>query len=281
MPEFDTTGPIAATITLAAGDVRVTAGDTPGTTVEVRPANPGSERDRTWAEQTVVEYANGRLLVKGPKQRNFGIFAKTGVIDVAITLPAGSGVDADGGVLNLTGTGPLGEVRAKSGVGDIQLDRVAALEAKSGAGNISVRAVDGDATATTGAGDLRLGDTGGKAQLKTGTGQTRLDSAGGHVRIRSSNGEVLVGRAGGDVDASTANGAIRIGEVSPGTVTLKTALGELEIGVPEGLPAYLDVHTSFGTVHSRLSASEAPAGGGSHVEVNARTSYGDIVIRRP
>jgi len=284
MPEFDTTGPIAVTVNLAAGDVRVIAGDTPGTTVRVRPGNPSSEQDRSYAEQTVVECADGRLLVKGPKPRGFGVIgpsSKTGVIDVEIVLAAGSSLDADGSILNLTGTGTLGATRVKSGVGDIRLDHVASADLKTGTGAVTVQGVDGDATANTGAGDLRIGPVGGRAQLKTGSGETQIEGAAAGLRARSSNGGVQAGRVGGDVDVASANGAIRIGEVAAGRVTLKTALGDLEIGVPEGLPAYLDMHTSFGNVLSRLDASEAPGAGQQHVEITARTSYGDITIRRP
>ncbi|MEV6632862.1 DUF4097 family beta strand repeat-containing protein [Actinoplanes sp. NPDC051470] len=281
MPDFDTTGPIEATINVVAGNVRVTAGDTPGTTVEVRPANPGSDRDQTFAEQTVVEYANGRLLVKGPKQKNFGIFGgKAGVVDVEITLATGSGIDADGGILNLTSRGALGDCRVKAGVGDVRLERVASVDARTGAGALTVLTVDGDATAVSGSGEVRVGEVGKNAQLKTGNGETRLESVGGDLRARSSNGSVMVGRAGGNVDAATANGSIRIDEIAGGTVSLKTALGELEVGVPEGLPAYLDLHTSFGTVHNRLTASDAPGGGQRHAEVRAHTSYGDVIVRR-
>lgn len=288
MPEFDTTGPIDVTVVLVAGDVRITAGDRPGTTVQVRPGNPGSEVDKRFADQTVVEFTNGRLLVKGPKhpflslmQPVIGVFGKPGVIDVEIALATGSHIDVDGGILTLTSTGALGKSRVKSGMGDIRMARVASVDARTGSGAVSVQTVDGDATVSTGAGELRLGDVGGGAQLKTATGETRVESVGGYLRVRSSHGSVQVGRAGGDVDAATAAGDIRIGEVGPGSVTLKTAVGELQVGVPEGLPAYLDVHTSFGSVHNQLTSGGAPADGARHVRVSARTSAGDIVVRRP
>ena len=47
------------------------------------------------AEQTRVEYADGQLLVKGPKQRGFGLFGKPGSIDVTVGLPAGSQILGD------------------------------------------------------------------------------------------------------------------------------------------------------------------------------------------
>lgn len=288
--EFDTSGPIDVTLDLPIGDVRITAGDTPGTTVHVRPANPQREVDNRFAEQTLVEYADGRLLVKGPRNPVLGLLQpvigpftskNSGIVDVQITVATGSALGAEGGVLNLTSTGALGDCRVKSGMGDIRLDRVGAVTAQTGAGTVIVQAADGDAEVTTGSGELRVGAVGRGARLKNANGQTRIESVVGTLRVRSSNGVILIGRTGGDVDAATAHGDIRIDEVGPGNVALKTAMGELEVGVPAGMPAYLDVQTAFGTVQNRLSESGAPRGGEQHVEIHARSSYGDIVIRRP
>ena len=290
MPEFDTTGPIDVTIDLPVGDVRITAGDTPGTTVHVRPANPKREADKRVAEQTTVEYADGRLLVKGPQNPVLGLLRpvigpfngkNSGIVTVDITVATGSSLSADGGVINLTSTGTLGDCRVKSGCGDIRLDRAGSVTAHTGAGTVVVQAADGDAEVSTGSGEVRVGTVGHGARLKNANGQTHIESVGGALRARASNGGILVGRTGGAVDAATAHGDIRIGEVGPGAVGLKTAMGELEVGVPDGMPAYLDVQTSFGNVQNQLSQSGAPRDGEQHVEIHARTAYGDIVIRRP
>jgi hypothetical protein len=41
------------------------------------------------------------------------------------------------------------------------------------------------------------------------------------------------------------------------------------------------VSTQFGRVHNHLDAADGPEPADETVEVRARTSYGDIVIRRP
>ena len=48
MPSFDTPNPITATISVVAGDVRVTAGDAGATTVTVEPTDASNAADR-WA----------------------------------------------------------------------------------------------------------------------------------------------------------------------------------------------------------------------------------------
>ncbi|MEA2340327.1 MAG: hypothetical protein QOG11_404, partial [Solirubrobacteraceae bacterium] len=72
----------------------------------------------------------------------------------------------------------------------------------------------------------------------------------------------------------------RLGEVVRGAVRLVTAAGELEVGIRQGTAALLDVRSRFGSIRSSLSAADAPAPSDTTVDVHARTSYGDIVIRR-
>jgi ABC-2 type transport system ATP-binding protein len=50
--------------------------------------------------------------------------------------------------------------------------------------------------------------------------------------------------------------------------------------VAEGTAAHLDLHTQFGNLHNQLDVTDAPAEGEHTVSIRARTSYGDITIRR-
>jgi len=281
MPVFDTPEPITATIELVVGDLRITARDRPDTAVEVRPSDPGTELDVRAAEQTRVEYADGRLLVKVPKQRGLGLFGKAGSVDVEIELPAGSRLHAQTGVAAVSGTGPLGECWIRTGVGDIRLDRTGPVDLKTGGGSVAVLGITGNALIATGTGDVRVGAVDGDALLKNSDGDTWVGPVTGELRVKASNGDILVGRAAAGVTATSSAGSIRVDEAAGGTVSLKTSMGQVEVGIPAGTPAHLDLHTQFGNVLNRLGASEAPPAGDRTVQVRARTSYGDIVIRRP
>src|SRR6266542_7009435 len=91
MPVFDTPEPISVTVELGVGDIRIVASDRTDTIVEVRPSDEAKKSDVTAAEQTRVEYAGGRLLIKGPKNWRQYTFRGGGEsIDVQIELPAGS-----------------------------------------------------------------------------------------------------------------------------------------------------------------------------------------------
>jgi hypothetical protein len=66
-----------------------------------------------------------------------------------------------------------------------------------------------------------------------------------------------------------------------GSVVIETKIGDLEVGIREGTAAWLDVSSRFGHVHNALEAADAPETTTDTVEVRARTSVGEVVIRRP
>ena len=281
MPTFDTPQPIAATVEVYVGDVRITAGDRTDTTVEVRPSDPHSEIDVRAAEQTRVEYAAGRLLVKAPKPRGLAMFGRSAPsVDVEIGLPTGSHLRGDAGVGAFHGAGTFGAVKIKTGAGDVHLDNTATLDINTATGAVVIGTVAGSAEVTTASGTIRVGAFGADATVKNSNGETRIGTVDGELRVNAANGDILVDHARAGVTASTANGNVRIGAVSRGAVTLRTSAGWLEVGIARGTAAYLDLHTSFGKVRSDLDTSGAPEAGEQSVEVKARTSFGDITVRR-
>jgi hypothetical protein len=280
MPTFDTPEPISAVVELAVGDVRITAGDRGDTAVEIRPSDGAHEQDVRAAEQTRVEYSAGRLLVKAPRQRSLSLFGKPGSVDVTIGLPAGSQLYGDAAVAAFHCAGRLGECRLKTATGDIQLEHTGPLEANTAAGAIVVDRVAGPAEVTTGSGRVRLREVDGAAVIKNSNGDSWVGEIAGDLRVNAANGSISVDHANAGIDAKTANGDVRIGGIARGSASLKTSFGEIEVGIRAGTAARLDVHTQFGRIHNHLDASEGPGPSDQTAEVSARTSYGDIVIRR-
>ena len=280
MPNFETPQPISVTLELGVGDVRITASDRTDTVVLVRPTDESDESDVQAAGQVRVDYANGLLEIRGPKARMFDFSRKTRSVDVSIELPSGSRVSADLQVGDVGSEGRLGECRFKTTAGNIRLDRTGPLRLDTGAGHVSAAGVAGNAEIHTGTGKVRVGAVEGSVVVKNSNGDTEIDSAAGDVRVRAANGAISIDRAGAGVDAKTANGAIRLGEVVRGAVALGTAAGDLEIGIAEGTAAWLEVNTGFGHVRNQLAEAAQPGASDETVEVRARTSYGDITIRR-
>lgn len=280
MTTFETPEPITATLDLSVGSARIIASDRDDTVVEVLPSDSSKNDDIKAAEQTRVEYADGRLSVIAPKTwKRYSLFSHGGSIQVRIELPTGSRLRGDSGMGDFGSEGRLGDCRVKTSYGNICLDETAALEAHSSYGDITVDLVGGDAQVYTSSGDIRVRDVKGAAQVKNSNGDCTVGAVDGDLRVKSSNGDVTIERAGASVDAKTANGSILVTEVSRGSVTLATACGDLEIGIREGTAAWLDVSSAYGKVRNSLTASDNPPTG-DPVEVHARTSYGDVVIRR-
>src|SRR5689334_23247926 len=106
MPVYDTPRPITATVKIAAGDIKFVASERSDTTVDVRPRRPRSNVDVKAAEETVVEFTDGSLSVKGPKATR--MFGRTGSIEVTVALPSGSTVISESAAGDVTTEGPLG-----------------------------------------------------------------------------------------------------------------------------------------------------------------------------
>jgi Putative adhesin len=281
MPTFDTPEPISITMELGVGDIRIAASDRADTVVTVLPSDAAKKSDVTAAEQTRVEYAGGRLLIKAPKGWKQYSFRGGGEsIDVRIEAPAGSHLRGGAGVAALRGTGRLGECRFRTGVGDVQVEQAGLVELKTGAGDITVEQAAGDAELTTGSGALRIDRIDGAAMVKNSNGDTWIGEVAGDLLARAANGTISVEQAHAAVSARTANGDVRLGEVARGAILAETASGKVDIGIRYGIPAWLDLDTRFGNVRNDLDAAERPAPGEDAVEIRARTAFGDITIRR-
>jgi DUF4097 and DUF4098 domain-containing protein YvlB len=217
--------------------------------------------------------------VTAPKQK-LGLFGKTGSIDVTIDLPTGSSLRGDAAVATFRCAGRLGECHVKIATGDVQFNQTGPLDLHTGAGGVVVDHVTGHAEVDTGTGRIRLREITGTAVVKNSNGDTWIGAVEGDLRANAANGDIRVDRANADVNANTARGDVRIGGLARGSATLSTAFGQIEVAIDAGTAAQLDVQTKFGRVDNQLTATDRPEPTEQTVSVRARTSYGDIVIRR-
>jgi len=281
MPTFDTPEPISVTVELRAGDVRIVASDRYDTKVEVRPTHSARKSDVAAAAQTRVEYAEGRLSVKAPKGwKPFTFRGDSDSIDVEIALPTGSDVRGDAAAAAFRCTGRLGDCNLKTAAGEIHVDEAGAARFRTARGDITVDRSVGDAEVTTASGAVRIDHVDGTATVKNSNGDTWIGRITGELHVNAANGRIVVEQAQAAVEAKTANGDVRLLDVTRGAVVARTACGKVDIGVHDGVAAWLDLDTSFGNVRSELTASERPEPGEDAVEVVARTAFGDITIRR-
>lgn len=280
MPTFETPEPIFASLNLNGGSLRINAGDRADTVVELKASDPFSDEDVKAAEQTEVGFANGQLWVRVPRNsRARWLFGWGGSVDVTLDLPSGSRIDVDASA-EIRCIGRLGDAKVRTADGDIQLEHAGRAQLTTGDGDVIVDSAAGHAEVTTANGDVRVRMIDGPASITTSNGDIMIGEVAGDLRLNTAHGEIAIDRALAGVVAKTAHGSVRVGEVVRGRVELGTYSGDVELGVRPGTAAWLDVNSDYGTVHIALAAAEGPAEAEETVEVRARTSDGDIMVRR-
>jgi hypothetical protein len=280
MPTFETPQPIDITVDVLLGNVTIIASDRADTVVEVRPSDAAKKDDVRAAQETEVDFAAGHLTVKEPKGwKMYTPFSGDASIDVTIEAPAGSRLHGTASMCRFLVTGELGQCELKTSAGDLQLEKAGPLELRTSGGNITVDQVVSRANITTGTGIVRIREIDGSAVVKNSNGDSTIRDVVGDLQVNAANGNITVERARGSVTAKTANGNIRVGDASRGSLRLETSLGELEVGIHPGSAAYLDVNTKAGTVHNQMESTGQPAPSEETVQVYARNSFGNIIIR--
>src|SRR3954467_6435462 len=214
MRSFETPHPIAITIDLALGDLRVSAGERADTVVTVQPTDPSKAADVTAANDTRIEYADNRLAITTPRSwKRFSPFEHGGSVQVTIDVPAGSSLEASSSLGDLQVDGELDRCQVKTAMGNIRLDHAGPLTLKTGYGNVDVDRVAGDVDITTGSGDVRIGTVVGAAIVKNSNGATSIDRVAGDLRVKAANGSIRIGSAQESVGAKSAAGSIEVGSL--------------------------------------------------------------------
>lgn len=281
MPTFATPRPVSLLVELAVAEVRITAGDRTTTAFDVEPGDAGDQDDVRAAQDVRVEHADDRVTVRGPRERAWlNRRLRGGAVQVTIELPAGSHVDGEVGVGAFACHGRLGDCRLRTGAGDVRLERAAAVDVKTGTGDVQVDVATGRTEVALGAGDVRLRELAHAAVVKNANGDTWVGSVAGDLRVSVANGSITVDRAQANVGAKAAIGDVRVGEVVRGSVVLQTHAGDLDVGIREGTAAWLDVRSATGSVRNALGAVDAPDPSAPTVEIRARTTTGDVAIHR-
>ncbi|WP_206795537.1 DUF4097 family beta strand repeat-containing protein [Amycolatopsis sp. MtRt-6] len=216
MQNFTTPAPIATVLDIPAGRVRFDASLRSDTVVQVLPADPAKSRDVKAASQASVSFEDGVLRVSLAAKNQY--FGPSGALDVVVSLPAGSSVEAKSASVELRGVGRLGDVIVEGAHGEVVIDEAASLRLTAHAGDVSVGRLTGPAEVTTGKGDIRI-----------------AEAASGKLVLSTQAGDVSVGAAPGvsaSLDAGTTYGRIRNALKNEGTPDLTihatTSYGDID-----------------------------------------------------
>lgn len=262
---FPLDGPINLLVRAGHGSVTVDAqDDLTEASVTLEPGVQGADI----LAQTVVQMRGPTLVVHSPRQGGifdlpiFGGSRDHHGIDMRIVVPSGTAVKISAFTAPISITGRVGGAdlafaAAEAAVGHVDGD----LRLRFGSGTAEAAHVGGSVQVRSGSGDAQFGEIGGALTSGCGSGVLRVRVVHGAVRSRCGSGTARLDEVHGDVDATSGSGS-------------------LEIGLPAGVTAHLDVHTGSGRVQSELPIENEPATRTDAITVRARTGSGDVRLFR-
>jgi len=280
---FQTPGAVQLDVRLGAGEVSLEATTTEETTVVLEPLRDNDASVE--AVQTArVEFREGGArpeIVVDVRGRSRSLFRGAEVL-VRVTCPLESGVDVQTGSADVEGRGLFGSVDVETGSGDVQFGEVSGNGKISAAsGDVEVGLIGGEGNVNTASGDVQIRMIGGDGRVNTASGDVVIRTAGGSLQVNSASGDVLVKEALGSVSVNTASGDQAIGNVLHDRVDLKSASGDIRVGIKQGSALHVDARSRSGEVRSELEVSDVPpAGDAPLVELRANTMSGDITVTR-
>jgi DUF4097 and DUF4098 domain-containing protein YvlB len=252
--DFATHEPPKLRFGIAGGRIEVETADVAETTVDV-------EAIRGNVEDLKVEQHGRDIVVESRKRLGFRGDQEFGV---RIRAPHGSDADANVASATFRAVGRLGSVEVNSASGDVHVEDVE--------GVLKIRSASGD---------VQVGAVSGRADVNTASGDVQVGSAGRGGTIRSASGDVVIGEAAHEVKLNTASGDMQIGSIAEGSVDVKSASGDVRIGIKQGSRLFVDARSLSGDTTSEVELGGVEvAAGGPLVEVKGTTMSGDIRIVR-
>jgi DUF4097 and DUF4098 domain-containing protein YvlB len=279
---FETPGDVRLEIRLGAGEVRLDTADMKETKVVLEPLrnNDASTAAVASARIELRERGGGHEVVIDARDRGRGLFRNAEVL-VTVNSPHGTSVESKTGSADITGHGRFGSVEVETGSGDVEFGEVAEARVNAASGDVQLGDVGSDARINTASGDVQIRSIGGEAKINSASGDVILREVAGELSVNTASGDVLVRETGAAVSVNTASGDQEIGSVGAGKVTLKSASGDLKVGIPEGTNLWVDARSRSGEVRSELPVSDLPPEGEAPVvELRANTMSGDITVSR-
>jgi DUF4097 and DUF4098 domain-containing protein YvlB len=280
---FQTPGETRLDIRLGSGEVRLETAEVQETTVVLESLrdNDASTAAVENARVELRDRGKGHEVVIDVRDRGRGIFRNAEVL-VSVTCPEGTSVETKSGSADVEGRGRFGSVEVETGSGEVEFSEIAGeAHVNAASGDVQIASIGGDARLNTASGDVQIRSIGGDAKINSASGDVIIREVHGELSVNSASGDVLVREAASAVGVNTASGDQEIGSVTTGKVTLKSASGDLKVGIREGTSLWVDARSRSGEVRSELPVTDLPPdGNGPSVELRANTMSGDITVAR-
>jgi DUF4097 and DUF4098 domain-containing protein YvlB len=250
--------------------------------VEIRPAD-GEQTHATLevvdgaVEDATFKVVGGELVVDLPKH----LMRRSAEVVVRIATPVALAARIKTGSGDIVADAPLREARLSAGSGDIRVERAEGiLAANAGSGNLRLQHALGPVRANTGSGAIEIATAEALVAASTGSGDVRIGEAAGPTTIKVGSGDITIERIRDHSVATSGSGDVRVELAEGPSLRVETARGDIQIGVPDGVPTYLDLKTVTGDIACELEPGEQPAEGERSLILRARTVSGDISILR-
>ncbi|HEX8496050.1 MAG TPA: DUF4097 family beta strand repeat-containing protein [Actinomycetales bacterium] len=280
MPTFPATAPVPVVVDLpVSSSLHVVASERDDVVVTVLPADPTKPGDVRAADDVRVERAHDAVTITGPRAWKQYVPFAGGSITVTVELPAGSHLRGSAGTL--FAEGPLGTVEVSVTAGDARIDDASRLNLRCAAGSVVLGRISGTTSVRVSAGSVRVAEIAGEGTIRSSAGSITVARLDGSLDASVTHGDLAVGTLRGTLHAKAASGGLRVDRLESGEVTLATSYGSIDVGVPEGTAAWLDVSSQHGSVRNQLRPTGGPVDGDDTARIHASTGYGDVVVRRP
>jgi DUF4097 and DUF4098 domain-containing protein YvlB len=187
--------------------------------------------------------------VAGPGPRE----VRGGSKPVEVRVPTGTDLVVGTASGDVALEGELGHVGVTTVSGDITVEQVASIDARTKAGGV------------------RVGTSSETVRVKTASGSVRVEHAAGEVRVASVSGTVTILDARALASVRTVSATVELGLSAAAGALVESVSGEMRVTVPAGVrPA-----ARFKTVSGKRRV-ECDAG--NDVEITARSVSGDLLV---
>ncbi len=264
--DFTTSGPVDLVVDLNDGILVVDAADGNGCTVRI---------DGPRADEFQVEQRGREIVVRPPRERAWFFGNRH---EVHVRVPTGSDLTTRTGSASVQARGAYGAVSAKCGSGDFLLDDARDIALSAGSGLVRCGELSGGIRIKSGSGDVAAVATTGDGTISTGSGSVRIGTVARTQAVKTGSGDIEVGVLGGDLRVSTASGSVTVDRMLRGAVGVRSASGDVRVGIPAGVPVWTDIATATGAVVSRLPQMGEPTPGQEFVTVRVQSATGNVVL---
>jgi DUF4097 and DUF4098 domain-containing protein YvlB len=246
---FEVDGPPDIEVRIESGRVEIRGGQSGRVNVSVD----------TQAPNFIVEQRGNSVLVSSDKSTPW---LSRGSAYVVIDAPEGSDLRVNVASAQIQADLPLERVDLKSASGDIELQEVETLTAKTASGDMRVKRIGRALRYNSASGDLLVEET-----------------ANGSVGVSTASGDIMIDDCDATIDINSVSGDVRLGRFTGRSASFKTMSGSIDLGIPRRTEVSLDANLLSGKL--RLpepdTSEEEPE---RQMSIKVKLVSGDLRITR-